>query len=380
MLAFLCLLPGTSVATPAVSAIRSVMIFDDGRAHADFETETDPALIDLAFPFCPTDRVPCSEEKLAWVQLRISIDTYSARRNDPHDSIGAILAVTREDIKPLVDALEDHFATRQVSSDVARVSFVQGLVQATNYEKDLETGWTDYPKFGIEFLVDEQGDCDDAAILNTLLLDTLGYKSYFVYWEGTPSDHLSTAIDPDQGDLHDFTPPPGSLWIESPQLPRLLHVDGTGTPGGCGNARISCASLGFNEWHQHGLKVRTVVLANDPDLESRLPLSAWNNGGLDRPNRKLVDRRRASQEEIHEEVFDVEKRAGRMRQRLEGLGIKKARAAVYLRRRRDPITFYSVLVLCFGFFTVLGSLSWLRRRRRMQRVIEKRARHGTGQF
>jgi hypothetical protein len=358
----------------AEPAIQSVAFFDDGQAHADLTAAQGPLFIGRALPFCPTDRVPCDEQDLAWVQMRISLDVYSARRNDPHDSIARILSMTREDLAPLHEALLQYFTKKGIESDVKRVAFVQGLVQAVSYEEDQETGWTDYPKFGIEFLVDEQGDCDDAAILATLLLESLGYQSYFVYWKGEPLDHLSTAIAPSRGDLVAFAPPPGSPWIEAPGLPRLLHVDGVSTPGGCGRKWIGCQPLGFNDWHKHGLTVSTVIRSDAPDLEPRMPLSAWSNEGVDRPSRELFDRRRASDEEIRQEVFAPAKREAILRKRLQGLGIEKDLVGLYLSPRRvDPVTFYTFLVICFSFFFVVGGVGWQRRRKRVKRVHERRA-------
>ena len=372
----------SGLAARATPVIYSAEIFDDGRSHTDFADAPDPALINLAFPFCPTDRLPCDTGKLAWVQLRISMDAYSIRRSDPHDSIRRILDLTRQDLAPLAQALTDHFAASQTTSDVKRVAFVHGLVQSVNYRQDHETGWTEYPKFGIEFLVDEQGDCDDAAILNTLLLDALGYRSFFVHWRGEPSNHLSTAIDPQRGDLANVMPPPSSLWVESPGLPRLLHVDGTGTPGGCGQGSIVCGGLGYNEWHQRGLTIDLVIRPDNPALESRLPLSAWSNGGLDRPNRKIDKDRRDSEEEIRNEVFDAEARNQRLRQRLEGLGVEKQKAAIYL-RRLYPVSrevYYTFLVACLLLFASLGARAWYRRRVLLQRAEAVRAKRETGQF
>ncbi|HSS52129.1 MAG TPA: hypothetical protein VLX28_24570 [Thermoanaerobaculia bacterium] len=362
-----------SMPAHAEPAIHNAMIFDDGRAHFHFETGPDPALVDIAFPFCPTDRAPCDEDKLAWVQLRISIDAYSQQRRDPHDSITHILAVTRQDIAPLAESLTRHFSVHQIQSDRQRVAFVQGLVQAVSYAADLDTGWTEYPKFGIEFLIDEQGDCDDAAILNTLLLEALGYSSYFVHWQGEPSGHLSTAIEL-KGDLQGFSLPDGSRWIEAPGLPQLLHVDGTGVPGGCGKARIICGAVGFNEWYKRGLRITTVVRSDAPDLESRLSLSAWNNGGLDHPDRTLTDRRKMSEGEIHDEVFDTKDRDARVSQRLKGMGIGEGRAMVYLRRQypfgREG--YYTILGFCLSFIFGLSFLVWYRSHKRRQRVNEMR--------
>lgn len=374
--------PWANPPAQATDALHSAAIFDDGEPHADFSTGPDPALIDLAFPFCPTDRLPCDDGKLAWVQLRISIDAYSIRRNDPHHSIARIVSLTRSDIAPLARALVDHFTASATTSDVQRVSFVHGLVQSVTYRQDLETGWTDYPRFGIEFLVDEQGDCDDAAILTTLLLDALGYQSYFVHFQGNPVGHLSTAIDPRRGDLTGLTPPSGSLWVEAPGLPRLILVDGTGTPGGCGKGRIVCGGPGLNEWHRRGLTLDLVIRPDDPSLETRLPLSAWSNGGLDRPNRVLDKERQDSEEDIRAEVSDAEARNRRLQERLEGLGVEKKKVHVYL-RPLYPFSrevYYTFLVAILLLFVGLGARAWHRRRALLRRVEEARARREVGPF
>src|ERR1044071_1432774 len=60
----------------AEPAIQSVAFFDDGQAHADLTAAQGPLFIGRALPFCPTDRVPCDEQDLAWVQMRISLDVY----------------------------------------------------------------------------------------------------------------------------------------------------------------------------------------------------------------------------------------------------------------------------------------------------------------
>src|SRR5262249_20319734 len=147
-----------------------------------------------------------------------------------HDSIVRIVQTTVADLAPLTAALSQHFARQGVRSDRQRIAFVQGLVEGVHYGDDADTGWTDYPKFGVEFLADQLGDCDDAAIAAGVLLDGLGYDGWFVLWRardpGQPG-HLSTAVTPDRGDLAALQLPPES-WIAGP-AGRLLHVDATGS-------------------------------------------------------------------------------------------------------------------------------------------------------
>lgn len=373
---------GTSSTLWADAALRDVTLFDDGKAHTVFATGARPGFVERAFPFCPTDRVPCTPQELAWVQLRASIDTYSVRRNDPHDAIASILAATREDLAPLANALSAHFAARRVVSDVARVAFVHGLVTAVAYAKDTQTGWTEYPKFGLELLVDGQGDCDDAAIANTLLLAALGYRSYFVNWDGPTEGHVSTAIEPDRGDLRAFAPPAGSLWVEAAGLPRLLHVDATGIPEGCGKAWVNCGALGFNKWNENGLTIEAVVAAEDPAIETKLPLSAWNNGGRDRPDRQLVDRRGGSDQAVREELGEAEKREQLLRRRLAGAGIDPDEIEVYLRPSKPygPFAYYSFITLCTAIVLFLIGSAWRRQRQRVQRAHEKRIQRKNEEF
>ncbi len=363
---------GASRATPA---IRGVKIFDDGAAHVEPGGDPDPARVVRIWPFCPTDRIPCLESQLAWVQLEIAVDVYSARRNDPHDSIQRIVDATRGDLAPLVAALQAHFTARDVGSDAARVAFTHGLVQAIDYQLDAQTGWTEYPKFGVELLVDEQGDCDDAAIVNTVLLHGLGYDSYFVHWTGPGEGHLSTAVVPDRGDLRGFEPPPGSSWVEPAGGPRLLHVDATGTPGGCGGSWGNCMPLGFNRWSEQGLEVATVAAAGDPEIASRIPISAWSNGGLERPDRELVDRRNAG-EVAEEATLDPERSVRRTRRRLTGLGLDEQRVGVYLRPRYpyDRTSYYFYLAFCLSIVGIAAAIAWHRRRLRLRRVAESRER------
>jgi hypothetical protein len=305
--------------------------------------------------------------------LEASIDAYSTRRNDPHDSIERIVAGTRQDLAPLVQALGRYFQSRSVSSQAARVSFVQGLVQGLIYSTDDSTGFTEYPKFGLEFLVDEQGDCDDAAITTGVLLEALGYSTYFVNWDADDgAGHLSTAIRNDRGDLKDFQPPAGSPWVVKDSL-RLLHVDGTGSTEGCGSTRVYCGPLGHNPWPGNGLRIEGLVATDDPQLSQKLPIVAWNNGGRERPDRTLVDRRNASDREIREEQrYTRARQQERLRQRLEALGLD----SVVLR----PIypwsrgLYYTVVGLLLTVILLFTANAWKKRRRLKARAAEQRRR------
>ncbi len=380
---FLLLVLAVSIVWPGrpgwATAVRHAAVYDDGKAHGAPPADPDPALVYRSWPFCPTDRIPCSDQNLAWLELGVAIDAYSARRNDSHDSIARIIETTRRDFEPLAAALRKHFEKRDVASDARRAAFVHGLVQAVLYDFDTTTGWTEYPKFGIEFFVDEQGDCDDAAIATTMLLAALGYDSWFVGWTSATADHLSTAISRDRGDLRTFTLPEGSRWVPGIDGEQLLHVDGTGNPSGCGQARINCSRLGTNDWHLRGLEVSVVVAASDPDIETAIPISAWNNGGLDRPNRTFVDRRSVDDKALEKDLLFQDPWEDRVRQRLSRLGIDAQNAEMYLRNRTGSGDefFYLFIIFCFGIIGIFGGMTL---RRRFQRLRRRRHAQGSGTF
>lgn len=377
----LLLLPAVTLAQGISSnTMTSVAIYDDGRSHPVPRGGKDQAWIDKAFPFCPTDRAPCDERELASFQARISLDVYTLRRQDPHSSIEQVLDLTRKDIAPLVQALQQHFSRNKIVSDSKKVSFVQGMVQAVTYKEDDSTGWTEYPKFGVEFLVDELGDCDDAAILNTLILELLGYSAYFVHWTGTPG-HLSTAIAPNRGDLSEVVLPEGSSLVEVAGLPGLLHVDATGVRQGCGQANVICGKLGYNQSESDGLKLDFAMPSTAADADSRLRLSAWTNGGRNRPSQLPPDRRTLPEEIVRDEIFDREEYEKRLQDRLHlKLGFKEEQVRAYLKPAMELWVYRTSLGTLLGIIVGLAVFLWRQRRQRRRRVEELRARRRSGAF
>ncbi len=68
-------------------------------------------------------------------------------------------------------------ATQQKGySEFETVSLAAAFVQSLQYTSDLyTTGYDEYPRYPIETLVDDGGDCEDTAILTASLIDSLGY-------------------------------------------------------------------------------------------------------------------------------------------------------------------------------------------------------------
>jgi len=67
------------------------------------------------------------------------------------------------------------------------VSFVQSLPY---YTDDVTTAYDEYPRYPIATLVDQEGDCEDTAILMAALLDAMGYGVVLI----APPNHMAVGI------------------------------------------------------------------------------------------------------------------------------------------------------------------------------------------
>ncbi|HWQ78860.1 MAG TPA: transglutaminase-like domain-containing protein [Anaerovoracaceae bacterium] len=76
-------------------------------------------------------------------------------------------------------------------SDYDMVKNIIFFVQNLNYVDDkVGTGYDEYPKFPLETLADEGGDCEDSAILLASLLRELGYSTVLIQFE----NHMAVGV------------------------------------------------------------------------------------------------------------------------------------------------------------------------------------------
>lgn len=91
-------------------------------------------------------------------------------------------------------ALGDKFkeaAKQEVHSDFEMVKNIVLFVQNLNYVDDkVGTGYDEYPKFPLETLADEGGDCEDSAILLASLLRELGFGTVLIQFP----DHMGVGV------------------------------------------------------------------------------------------------------------------------------------------------------------------------------------------
>ena len=82
------------------------------------------------------------------------------------------------------------------------VSFVLAFVQSLEYTSDdVTSGHDEYPRFPLETIVDNGGDCEDSSILFATLTLIMGYGTVYL----SPPSHYAVGILGDELDGHYFT-------------------------------------------------------------------------------------------------------------------------------------------------------------------------------
>jgi hypothetical protein len=109
-------------------------------------------------------------------------------------------------------------ATQLGYSSIGEVNFVLAFVQSIPYKTDnASTGYQDYPRFPVETLVDDVGDCKSHSILFATLMLILDFGTVFI----NPPDHLAVGV------LGNNIPG-GTYWIYNNQTYYYCETTGVG--------------------------------------------------------------------------------------------------------------------------------------------------------
>ncbi len=130
--------------------------------------------------------------------LSIPVDLYNAYKSIPVSTrtsdgpAGYGFCTTTKDsyVKSLAEELND--TTNELGyNSFDKISFVLAFVQSLPYTSDsVTTGRDEYPRFPIETLVDDGGDCEDTSILFATITLVLGYGTVYI----NPPDHYAVGI------------------------------------------------------------------------------------------------------------------------------------------------------------------------------------------
>jgi hypothetical protein len=118
-----------------------------------------------------------------------SVSVSSRTANGP-SGYGFLTTTDDYYVKILAQKLNET-ATQQGYDSFDKVSFVLAFVQSLPYTSDsVTTGHDEYPRFPIETLVDDGGDCEDTSILFATLTLIMGYGTVYI----NPTDHYAVGI------------------------------------------------------------------------------------------------------------------------------------------------------------------------------------------
>jgi hypothetical protein len=118
-----------------------------------------------------------------------SVPVSTRTRNGP-EGYGYMTTTKDYYMQMLAQKLNDT-ATAQGYNSFDEVSYVLAFVQSLTYTSDNVTeGYNEYPRFPIETLVDDGGDCEDTAILFATLTLILGFGTVYI----NPPDHYAVGI------------------------------------------------------------------------------------------------------------------------------------------------------------------------------------------
>jgi hypothetical protein len=93
-------------------------------------------------------------------------------------------------LKMVADKLEEATAQKNYEP-YDQVSFVLAFVQSLPYTSDsVSSGFDEYPRFPLETLVDNGGDCEDTSILFATLTLIIGYGAVYI----NPPEHYAVGV------------------------------------------------------------------------------------------------------------------------------------------------------------------------------------------
>ena len=142
-------------------------------------------------------------------------------------------------IKSLIDEIEN-IARQEQFSELEKVEFVTAFVQHLPYTTDsVTTPYDEYPRYPVETLVDDGGDCEDTSILLAALLNEMDYGVVLVAFPETADTggHMGIGVLGGEG-IH------GTYFNVDGQ--KYFYVETTNTGWGIGDIPEQYEEVGVN--------------------------------------------------------------------------------------------------------------------------------------
>jgi len=137
-----------------------------------------------------TWEVPIPAELLEYYTAMPRVRDYSKYVKDGHDD-------------EYLGLLCDKLSQAKVESDWSgKIDFMLAFVQSLKYAPDEVTGFDEYPRYPIETLAEEGGDCEDTSILFASIVGQLGYGCVLLRFD--VSRHMAAGVRISGGVIADW--------------------------------------------------------------------------------------------------------------------------------------------------------------------------------
>ncbi|HEX9261782.1 MAG TPA: hypothetical protein VF893_04565, partial [Candidatus Bathyarchaeia archaeon] len=125
----------------------------------------------------------------AWYQAYQNVSVFARTR---YGVAGyGFLTTTNDPYVKFVAENLNETALKENYEPVDQVSFALAFVQSLPYTSDnVTSGFDEYPRFPVETLMDNGGDCEDTSILFATLTLIMGYGTVYV----NPPDHCAVGV------------------------------------------------------------------------------------------------------------------------------------------------------------------------------------------
>lgn len=127
--------------------------------------------------------------------ISLPVSLYDYYKSQPHDRQSnyaeyALSDYDRPSMKSLINMFND-IGAKAGYTKYDDVMNVVTFVQALPYTSDkVTTGYDEYPRYPVETLVDDGGDCEDTSILTAALLNEMGYGIVLLEFPG----HMAVGV------------------------------------------------------------------------------------------------------------------------------------------------------------------------------------------
>lgn len=130
------------------------------------------------------------------IELQIAEGLYSFYKEIPRPpttnySVYVTHPLDDAEIGSLADEFRDAARQRRFSA-AEQVALAAAFVQSLPYTEDtVTTTYDEYPRYPVETLIDNGGDCEDTSILLAAILDSLGYDVVLIIF---PDQHAAVGV------------------------------------------------------------------------------------------------------------------------------------------------------------------------------------------